>query len=111
MKKDDVDIEDQVAETKAMQRRASGKHLAIRIVSLLLPGSHAFASRRPLRAAAILLLFFTAVGAAVLDDKYFDPLSLPPLGSVRATVVAGAAIAAVLWLRAQWGARRVPSGT
>ena len=111
MKKDDVDIEDQVAETKAMQRRASGKHLAIRIVSLFLPGSHAFASRRPLRAAAILLLFFTAVGAAVLDDKYFDPLSLPPLGPVRATVVAGAAIAAALWLRAQWGARRVPSGT
>jgi tetratricopeptide (TPR) repeat protein len=111
MRKDDVDIEDQVAETKAMQRRASGKHLAVRIASLVLPGSHAFASRRPVLAAAALLVFFSAVGAALLDEKFFDPLTLPPLGNIRATVVAGAALAAAVWLRAQWGARRVPSGS
>ncbi len=111
MRKDDVDIEDQVAETKAMQRRASGKHLAVRIASLVLPGSHAFASQRPVLAAAALLVFFSAVGAALLDEKFFDPLTLPPLGNIRATVVAGAALAAAVWLRAQWGARRVPSGS
>ena len=111
MRKDDVDIEEQVAETKAMQRRTERRHLAVRIVSLFLPGSHAFASARPLRAAVILLVFFAAVGAAVLDSRFFDPLTLPPLGPVRATVIAGAAIALALWLRAQWGARRVPSGS
>ncbi len=111
MKKDDVDIEIQVAETKAMQRRVSGRHRAVRIASLLLPGSHAFASRRPIRAALVLLLFFSAVGAALLDERFFDPLTLPPFGTVRATVVAGVAIAAALWLRAQWGARSVPSGS
>ncbi len=111
MRKDDVDIEDQVAETKAMQRRASRRHLAVRMASLLLPGSHAFASQRPARAAVILLAFFTAVGAALLDEKFFDPLTLPPPGSLRWTVVAGAAVAAALWLRAQWGASKVPSGS
>jgi tetratricopeptide (TPR) repeat protein len=111
MRKDDVDIEEQVAETKAMQRRASRRHFAVRIVSLFLPGSHAFASGRPFRAAAILVAFFAAVGAAVLDERFFDPLTLPPFGNVRVTVVVGAALAAALWLRAQWGARRVPSGS
>jgi tetratricopeptide (TPR) repeat protein len=111
MRKDDVDIEDQVAETKAMQRRADRRHLAVRVASLLLPGSHAFASRRPARAAAVLLVFFTAIGAAVLDERFFDPLTLPPLGGVRLTVVVGGALALALWLRAQWGARRVPSGS
>src|SRR5262245_12355674 len=111
MRKDDVDIEDQVAETKATQRRATLRHRAVRIASLLLPGSHAFASQRPLRAALGLFVFFTAVGAAILDERFFDPLTLPPLGSLRVTVVAGAAIAAALWLRAQWSAGRVPSGS
>ena len=109
--KEDVDIEAQVAETQAMQRRAAGKHRAARIVSIFLPGSHAFASRRPITAAVGLLAFFTAVGVALLDERYFDPLTLPPMGGVHATVVAGAAIAAAIWLRAQWGARRMPSGT
>jgi hypothetical protein len=111
MRKDDVDIGEQVAETKAMQRRAARRHFAVRLASLVLPGSHAFASRRPGRAAAVLLAFFTALGAAYLDEKFFDPRTLPPLGSLRWTVAAGAAIAAALWLRAQWGARKVPSGS
>jgi tetratricopeptide (TPR) repeat protein len=111
MKKDDVEIEVQVAETKAMQKRASWRHRAVRLVSLLLPGSHAFASGRPVRAAVVLFLFFSAVGVAVLDERYFDPLTLPPIGTVPATVVLGAVLAAAIWLRAQWGARRVPSGT
>jgi tetratricopeptide (TPR) repeat protein len=111
MRKDDVDIEDQVAETKAMQGRATRRHLVVRIASLLLPGSHAFASRRPGLAAAVLLVFFTALGAALLDEKFFDPLTLQPMGALRWTVAAGALIAAAVWLRAQWGARKVPSGS
>ncbi len=111
LKKEDVDIEDQVAETKAMQRRARWKHRASRIASLLLPGSHAFASDRPVRGAAGLFLFFFGLGAAVIDGMLFDPLTLPPQGGLRVTVVAGAALAALIWLRAQWGARRVPSGS
>ncbi len=110
-KKDDVDIEEQVAETRAMQRRALWKHRASRIASLLLPGSHAFASGRPFRGAAVLFVFFFGLAAAIVDDRFFDPFTLPPEGGLRLTVVAGAAVAALVWLRAQWGARRVPSGS
>jgi hypothetical protein len=59
----------------------------------------------------VLLAFFTAVGGVLLDEKFFDPLTLPPFGTLRWTVAAGALIAAALWLRAQWGARKVPSGS
>jgi tetratricopeptide (TPR) repeat protein len=110
-KKEDVDIEAQVAETKAMQRRADWKQRARRIASLVVPGSHAFASDRPVRGALALFVFFFALGAALLDDKLFDPLTLPPEGNIRLTVVLGAAIAALIWLRAQWSARRVAGGS
>src|SRR4030095_7732871 len=107
-RKEDVDIEVQVAETKAMQRRAAGKHRAARIVSLFLPGTHAFASERPIRGALALFVFFAAIGAVLLDERFFDPLTLPPPGRVHVTVVAGIVVAAAVWLRAQWGARTVP---
>lgn len=110
-KKEDVDIAEQVSETRAMQRRALWKHRASRIASLVLPGSHAFASGRPVRAAAALFVFFFGLAAAIVDDRVFDPFTLPAQGGLRPTVVAGAALAALLWLRAQWGARRVPSGS
>jgi tetratricopeptide (TPR) repeat protein len=109
-KKDDVDIEDQVAEMKAMQRRVRWRHRASRIASLILPGAHAFASDRPVRGAGGLFLFFFGLAAAIIDERLFDPLTLPPEGRIRITVVAGAALAALVWLRAQWGARGVPSG-
>jgi tetratricopeptide (TPR) repeat protein len=109
-KKEDVDIEDQVAETKAMQRRARWRHRASRIASLILPGAHAFVSDRPVRGAAGLFLFFFGLAAAIIDERLFDPLTLPPEGGFRITVIAGAALAALVWLRAQWGARGVPSG-
>ncbi len=111
VKKEDVDIEDQVSETRAMQRRARSRHRAIRIASLLLPGAHAFASARPVRGAAALFLFFLGLAAAIVDDRLFDPFTLPAPGGLRLTVVAGAALAGLIWLRAQWAARRVPSGS
>ncbi len=106
----DVDIEEQVAETQGMQRRAAGKHRLARVVSFFLPGSALFAFRRPVAAALALLAFFTAMGAAILDERYFDPLTLPPMGGVHVSVVVGALIAAAIWLRSQWSARRVPGG-
>jgi predicted acyltransferase len=51
------------------------------------------------------------VGAALLDNRFFDPLSLPPEGPIRGTVVAALAVAFLVWVRAQWLARRVPSGS
>ncbi len=109
-KKEEVDIEEQVAETRAMQRRALWKHRASRIASLLLPGSHAFASDRPVRGAAVAFFFFFGLAAAIVDDRLFDPFTLPPQGGWRLTVVAGGALAALVWLRAQWGAKGVTRG-
>ena len=41
-----------------------------------------------------LFLFFFGLAAAVLDETLFDPLTLPPAGGLRVTVVLGAALAA-----------------
>ena len=110
-RKEDVDIEDQVAQTRSIQRRAVRKHRIRRLASLVLPGSHAVDSGRPVRGAAIALVFFFGLAAAIVDDRVFDPFTLPPPDPQRLTAVAGAALAALVWLRAQWGARSVASGS
>jgi hypothetical protein len=38
-------------------------------------------------------------------------LTLPPESGLRATVILGAALAAVVWIRAQLVGRRAPSGS
>jgi len=111
LRREDADIEEQAAEALASQRRARRRHRASRLVSLVAPGAHQFGFDRPARGALTMLVFFFAVGAIVLDHRFFDPLSLPPQGPVRAAVAVAAAIAFVVWVRAQWLARRVPSGS
>jgi tetratricopeptide (TPR) repeat protein len=110
-RKEEGGIEEQAAEALGAQRRARGRHRASRIASLLAPGAHKFGFDRPAAAAVTMLVFFCAVGAVLLDNRFFDPLSLPPEGPVRGTVVVGLAVAFLIWVRAQWLARRVPSGS
>jgi len=110
-RKEDVDIEDQVAQTRSMQRRALRRHRIRRLASLALPGSHAVDSGRPVRGAAIALAFCFGLAAAIMDSRVFDPFTLPPQGGLRLTVVAGATLAVLVWLRAQWGARSVADGS
>ena len=104
------DIEAQAAEASAARRRASSRSRAGRIASLFLPGSHAFEEGRPLTGAAMLFLFFFGLAAAYLDERFFDPVTLPPAG-LRVSVVAGTALALVVWLRAQFVGRRAPGGS
>lgn len=110
-RKEDAGIEEQAAEALGAQRRARGRHRSSRLASLFAPGAHQFGFDRPGAGAVTMLFFFFAIGAALLDSRFFDPLSLPPEGPVRATVVAGVAVAFLIWVRAQWLARRVPSGS
>jgi len=109
--KEGPDIEEQVFETKATQRRAKWRQRVSRLVSLVAPGSSAFRDGRPIAGAIALFLFFTCVGAAIVDGRLFDPLTLPPESALRASVVVGASLALVLWLRGQFFARRAPSGS
>ena len=81
------------------------------IARLLLPGSHAFLEDRPVAGAFTLFLFFFGLAMAVIDGKLFDPLTLPPESGLRTTVILGAALAALVWIRAQLVGRRVPSGS
>ncbi len=111
LRKESVDIEAQVAEARQQQRRVMWTKRASRIASLLLPGSHAFLEERALAGALTLFLFFFGVAAATLDERLFDPLTLPPAAGIRATVVAGGLLALGIWLRAQLVGRRVPSGS
>jgi tetratricopeptide (TPR) repeat protein len=111
LRKENVDIEVQVAETRAMQRRATWRNRAGRLASLLLPGSRAFFDERPLAGVLTLFAFFFGLFVAILDEKLFDPMTLPPGGGIRATVVAGLLLALFVWTRAQLAARRAPSGS
>ncbi len=111
VRKEGPDIEEQVFETRAMQRRLTWRHRVSRLVSLVAPGSSAFRDGRPIAGAVALFLFFTCVAAAIVDGRLFDPLTLPPEGPWRASVVLGAGLAAVFWLRGQMTARRTPSGS
>ncbi len=104
------DIEIQTAEAAAMQRRAAWRARASRVVSLFLPGSHAFQEGRPVAGAITLFLFFFGLAAAVLDERFFSPLTLPVPAGLRATVVLGGALALLTWLRAQLVGRRAASG-
>ena len=83
---------------------------ASRLLSLVLPGSHAFLEGRPVAGTLTLLLFFFGVSMVWLDEKLFSPLSLPPPEGIRVTVIVGAALAFLTWLRAQLVGRRAPSG-
>ena len=111
LRKEEADIEVQVAETKAMQRRASWRGRAARIASLLLPGSRAFVEERPLAGAITLFLFFFGLSATLVDERFFDPMTLAPQGAFRTTIVAGALLAVLVWVRAQLAPRRAPSGS
>jgi tetratricopeptide (TPR) repeat protein len=110
LRKESVDIEIQVAETRAAQRRAKWRQRAGRIASLLFPGSRAIFEERAVAGVFTLFVFFFGLAAAILDESLFDPMTLPPTGGIRATVVAGAALAFLVWLRAQLAARRVVPG-
>ena len=110
LRKESVDIEVQVAETRAAQRRAKWRQRAGRIASLLFPGSRAIFEERAVAGVITLFLFFFGLAAAILDESLFDPMTLPPAGGVRATVMAGAALAFLVWLRAQLAPRRVVHG-
>jgi tetratricopeptide (TPR) repeat protein len=111
LRKENVDIEVQVAEARQLQQRASGRARASRIASLLLPGSHAFLEERPVAGASALFAFFFGLAAAIIDEKLFDPLTLAPPGGLRATVVLGSALALLVWIRAQLVGRRAPGGS
>src|SRR4030095_12434250 len=110
LRKESVDIEIQVAETKSMQRRATWRQRAGRLASLLFPGSRAFFEERPYAGAVTLFFFFLGLAAAILDASLLDPLTLPPTGAIRATMIAGAALAFGIWLRAQLAPRKVVLG-
>ena len=110
LRKENVDIEIQVAETKSMQRRTAWRQRAGRIASLLFPGSRAIFEERPYAGVVTLFCFFFGLAAAILDESLFDPMTLPPTGAIRATVVTGAALAFGIWLRAQLAPRKVVLG-
>jgi len=107
LRKENVDIEVQVAETRAMQRRMAWRQRSARIASLLFPGSRAIFEGRPFAGVLTLFAFSFGVAAAVLDESFFDPMTLPATGSLRATVVAGGLFALIVWIRAQLAPRRV----
>jgi tetratricopeptide (TPR) repeat protein len=111
LRKESVDIGEQAREARALQRRLTWRHRARRIVSLLAPGSHAFGSERPAAGAVTALVFFFGLSAAIVDMRLFDPLTLPVRGPLRLTVVAGALLAGLVWVRAQLAARRPSSGS
>jgi tetratricopeptide (TPR) repeat protein len=110
-RKESLDIEVQAAEAAAMQSRAARRTRAGRIASVFLPGSFAFQQGRPVAGAFTLFVFFFGLAAAVVDEKLFDPLTLPPAAGLRLSAIFGGAVALVVWVRAQLVGRRAPDGS
>lgn len=111
LRKESVDIGEQASEARALQWRMTWRHRARRLVSLLAPGSHAFGGERPGAGAVTALVFFFGLAAAIVDMRLFDPLTLPVQSPFRLSVIAGALLAAFVWIRAQLAARRTSSGS
>jgi tetratricopeptide (TPR) repeat protein len=110
LKKEEVDIERQTAEARAMQRRALWRSRAARAASLLLPGSGSFAAERPVAGALTLFAFGFGLAAVVVDERLFDPLNLAP-GGMGVTAVVGGLIALAVWTRAQFVAPGISHGS
>lgn len=111
LRKESVDIGEQAAEARALEHRLTWRHRARRVVSLLAPGAVAFGVERPAAGAVTAFVFFFGLAAALVGLRLFDPLTLPASGPIRLTVVAGAILAAAVWLRAQLAARRSSGGS
>src|SRR5262249_11028475 len=109
-RKETLDIEVQAAEAAAMQGRAARRARASRLMSLLLPGSHAFQEGRPVAGVVTLFVFFFGLAAAVIDQRVFRSLALPPPQGLHVSLVLGGALALGTWLRAQFVGRRAPGG-
>jgi tetratricopeptide (TPR) repeat protein len=110
LRKEGIDIEVQAEEAMAMQRRLTWRARTSRVLSLLLPGSHAFQEGRPVAGAVALFLFFFGLAAALTGERLFSPLTLPPPPGLRPTAVLGGALALAVWLRAQLVGRRALDG-
>jgi tetratricopeptide (TPR) repeat protein len=110
LKREDVDIELQAAEARAMQRRALWRSRSSRLASLVLPGSGAFLVDRPAAGALTLFLFGFGLAAIIVDARLFDALNLAPV-EPGATTIFGGLLVLVVWVRAQFHARRISHGS
>jgi hypothetical protein len=98
IRREDAAIEAHLEQTREMRRRIAWRDRACRALSLLLPGSHAYFSERPIRGFAVLFGFFFALAAAVIGWRFFEIRPLTPGLAWRPLAVLAAAAAALIWL-------------
>ena len=98
IRKEDSAIEAHVEQTREMRRRIARRDRACRLLSLLFPGTHAYFSDRPLRAAAALFGFFFALAAAIVGWRFFQIRPLAPRPIWSALTLAAAALSLALWV-------------
>lgn len=90
-------------ETTALARRRRGVVAALTLVA---PGVHRFFAEKPFVAAALLLLFFLALGAAIGAPGVFELRPLAPRSAAVPGRVVAAVAALLLWTLAIVGAWR-----
>lgn len=95
--------EDDVHERTALRRRRRG---TVQALTLVAPGVHRFLADKPFVAAAGLLLFFLALGAAIGAPGLFEMRPLAPRSAAIPGRIAAAAVALLLWTLGMAGAWR-----
>ncbi len=98
IRKEEPGIQAHVEQTREAQRRIAARDRACRVLSILLPGTHAFFSERPIRGLAALFGFFFSLAAAAIGWSFFEirPLAPRPLWSPLTFAGAGAAL--LFWI-------------
>jgi tetratricopeptide (TPR) repeat protein len=98
IRKEEPGIQAHVEQTREAQRRVAARDRACRILSVPLPGTHAFFSERPVRGFAALFGFFFALAAAAIGWSFFEIRPLAPRPLWSPLTFAGAGAAFLFWI-------------
>ena len=91
-------------------RVARRRNRLCRLLSLLLPGSHRYFSRRPVSVFLTLFLFFFFLAAAVLNGRLLGTPQLVPVSEWPGLTMVLLAAAGVVWTSSLWSSWRQSHG-
>lgn len=110
IRREEPGIEAHVEQTREIGRRVARRDRACRALSILLPGAHSYFSERPAKGVAMLFVFFFALAAAVIGQRFFEIRPLAPEPPWSPLTVSAAVLALILWLSGNLGAWRGSHG-
>jgi hypothetical protein len=94
-------------EARSLARRRTWQ---CRSLSIFLPGTHRFFSKRPISGFLTLLLFFFFLASAIVDTRLFSPRQLAVTSSWTDFSLAALVVGALIWASSLLSSWRQPHG-